>query len=222
MSERSAPPGIATFALGTKSLPDVGVAEGGGGTRPFDYLAEPSEKRTGIACSGGGIRSASFALGGLQVLRTKGVLNQAEHLACVSGGGYISIAHAVLVSETLKSGPLQQHLRHLERETRKGLIEAGDAGDEADRATALVRGSLEFTIAEILAEGEPQESPRPERKLKRALKETLKGANWSEEKVDHLLCLIEGTLTKIAKELSDPKLAEAGFGLLAPYAPGSP
>jgi hypothetical protein len=66
------------------------------------YLDEPATSRLGISTSGGGIRSASFALGSLQVLQEKGVLHAADHLACVSGGGYMSIAHAVLLSETLK------------------------------------------------------------------------------------------------------------------------
>jgi len=64
------------------------------------YLDEPSADRIGIACSGGGIRSASYCLGALQELRRRGLLNDAEYLSCVSGGGYITIAHEVLVSET--------------------------------------------------------------------------------------------------------------------------
>ena len=48
---------------------------------------EPS--KIGIACSGGGIRSASFGLGAVQVLRDKRVLERARYLAGVSGGSYI-------------------------------------------------------------------------------------------------------------------------------------
>src|SRR6266545_8162463 len=72
--------------------------------RPWEgvYLAAPHPVRVGIACSGGGIRSASYCLGALQVLTRAGVLGDAEHLACVSGGGYISIAHAVMIDQTLK------------------------------------------------------------------------------------------------------------------------
>ncbi len=69
---------------------------------PWDqYLDDPELGRLGICCSGGGIRSASYSLGALQVLRREGVLGQAAHLAAVSGGDYIAIAHVVLVSETL-------------------------------------------------------------------------------------------------------------------------
>lgn len=66
------------------------------------YLEDPSLERLGICCSGGGIRSASFSLGALQVLRDEGLLFEAEYLASASGGGYIAIAHTVLVSETLR------------------------------------------------------------------------------------------------------------------------
>ncbi len=66
------------------------------------YLEDPSPERVGICCSGGGIRSASFSLGALQVLRDEGLLFDAEYLASASGGGYIAIAHTVLVSETLR------------------------------------------------------------------------------------------------------------------------
>src|SRR5438046_2013979 len=66
------------------------------------YLADPEEDRLGICCSGGGIRSASYALGALQVLRRRGILKDAEHLSAVSGGGYTAIAHAILVDQTLR------------------------------------------------------------------------------------------------------------------------
>ena len=47
------------------------------------------EKLTGIALSGGGIRSASFCLGVLQALSYAGWLKKLDYLSTVSGGGYI-------------------------------------------------------------------------------------------------------------------------------------
>lgn len=44
---------------------------------------------TGLALSGGGIRSASFSLGVMQALARKGWLNRFDYLSTVSGGGYI-------------------------------------------------------------------------------------------------------------------------------------
>jgi len=43
----------------------------------------------GLALSGGGIRSATFALGVLQALAAKGKLKSFDYLSTVSGGGYI-------------------------------------------------------------------------------------------------------------------------------------
>jgi patatin-like phospholipase len=45
--------------------------------------------RTALCLSGGGIRSASFALGVLQALARHGLLKQFHYLSTVSGGGYI-------------------------------------------------------------------------------------------------------------------------------------
>lgn len=55
-------------------------------SRPAD-AAEP--RFTGLALSGGGIRSASFCLGVLQALVAGKVLPKIDYLSTVSGGGYI-------------------------------------------------------------------------------------------------------------------------------------
>jgi hypothetical protein len=63
----------------------------GSRTRWAQGFASPSERfgdSTGICVSGGGIRSASVALGALQALREQGVLGSAHYLVSVSGGGY--------------------------------------------------------------------------------------------------------------------------------------
>jgi len=43
----------------------------------------------GMAISGGGIRSASFALGVLQALNNRGLIKKLDYMSTVSGGGYI-------------------------------------------------------------------------------------------------------------------------------------
>lgn len=58
----------------------------------------PEAPRIGIALSGGGIRSATFNLGILSVLRKKGILKHVHFLSTVSGGGYIA---SWLVGNTL-------------------------------------------------------------------------------------------------------------------------
>ena len=44
----------------------------------------------GLALSGGGIRSASFALGALQAMEQTGIYNQLDYMSSVSGGGYLA------------------------------------------------------------------------------------------------------------------------------------
>lgn len=50
---------------------------------------DPKESLTGLAISGGGIRSASFALGVMQALESDGLMKRFDYLSTVSGGGYI-------------------------------------------------------------------------------------------------------------------------------------
>ena len=52
------------------------------------WLAEPTNL-FGIALSGGGIRSATVSLGFLNTLKQLGVLQKADYLSTVSGGGYL-------------------------------------------------------------------------------------------------------------------------------------
>ena len=53
------------------------------------WAAIHKEKRAALCISGGGIRSATFALGILQGLARCGLLNKFHYLSTVSGGGYI-------------------------------------------------------------------------------------------------------------------------------------
>ena len=83
----------------TSRVPSLKLAEQdwwkGRSTAPHARWAEgfasPSgrvESKTGVCVSGGGIRSATVALGALNALREEGVLDKAEYLVSVSGGGY--------------------------------------------------------------------------------------------------------------------------------------
>ena len=79
--------------------------------------ASPAEKEkevVGICCSGGGIRSASYNLGALQVLQRppadgpvagRNVLREARYLSTVSGGSYIASSYA-FVSKHSENGTL--------------------------------------------------------------------------------------------------------------------
>jgi hypothetical protein len=48
-----------------------------------------AQKQSALCISGGGIRSATFALGVLQGLARIGLLQKFDYLSTVSGGGYI-------------------------------------------------------------------------------------------------------------------------------------
>jgi predicted acylesterase/phospholipase RssA len=61
----------------------------------------PIEHLTGLALSGGGIRSASFSLGVLQAMAYKGWLKKVDYLSTVSGGGYIGSSISWLLSRKL-------------------------------------------------------------------------------------------------------------------------
>lgn len=53
----------------------------------------------GLALSGGGIRSATFALGVLRALARRDVLEKVDYLSTVSGGGYIGASFTWLLQE---------------------------------------------------------------------------------------------------------------------------
>jgi hypothetical protein len=57
--------------------------------RPAENAAQASAPLSALCISGGGIRSATFALGALQGLAQAGILSSLDYLSTVSGGGYI-------------------------------------------------------------------------------------------------------------------------------------
>lgn len=61
------------------------------GQQPEPPQPSPPEPRTvGLALSGGGIRSATFSLGVLQLIAKQGHLKSIDYISSVSGGGYIA------------------------------------------------------------------------------------------------------------------------------------
>lgn len=56
---------------------------------PAGNLDEPVHDAVGLAISGGGIRSATFALGVVEVLARRGILRAVDVMSTVSGGGYL-------------------------------------------------------------------------------------------------------------------------------------
>ena len=90
---------------GWRDLRDL-VLFGGRREAVPSYLGtvEPPEAgKTGICCSGGGIRSAAYNLGALQALHRYGAVREARYVAAVSGGSYIAAAMA-MVGKTWPGG----------------------------------------------------------------------------------------------------------------------
>jgi hypothetical protein len=67
----------------------LGAAAGEGLAGLYEAIHNLGEKRAALCLSGGGIRSATFALGVLQGLARLKILPQFHYLSTVSGGGYI-------------------------------------------------------------------------------------------------------------------------------------
>ena len=71
---------------------------GAGSSPPAEGRAV--ENLTGLALSGGGIRSATFNLGIIQALAKNGILKNVDYLSTVSGGGYIGSCLSSLLNGT--------------------------------------------------------------------------------------------------------------------------
>ncbi len=61
---------------------------------------EPVADLVGLACSGGGIRSATFCLGVAQALARHGILARVDYLSTVSGGGYFGAFLSSYLNDT--------------------------------------------------------------------------------------------------------------------------
>lgn len=93
---------------------------------PAPEPAAPRQGRIGICCSGGGIRSAAYSLGGLAVLRDAGLFRCSEPekrpvVSAVSGGSYIAASFATVASSLepedktevyAANSPEERHLRN--------------------------------------------------------------------------------------------------------------
>lgn len=81
MSEQQKPDPFFTFAQV--------VSQERAAIRPGENPNQPESPLSALCISGGGIRSATFALGAIQGLAHSGLLTAFDYLSTVSGGGYI-------------------------------------------------------------------------------------------------------------------------------------
>jgi hypothetical protein len=102
------------------------------------WLRRPPRDLFGIALSGGGIRSATFNLGVLQGLADDGLVQLADYLSTVSGGGYVGGFWTAWLNSTADKA------RHDARQPRQVQFPAPDAGS-GERETPGVRHLREFS-----------------------------------------------------------------------------
>src|SRR5262249_20258279 len=95
----------------------------------------------GICLSGGGVRSAVFGIGALQVLAQEGKLGIARYLVGVSGGGYA--AGAMRLGLVMPKPPGKRKGKHAGRP-----VETEPAGSP--------EGTLAATAEDVFAEGSPE------------------------------------------------------------------
>lgn len=73
--------------------------------RAQDLAEVRPDQLTGIAVSGGGIRSAAFSLGVIQKLANHGILKNTHYLSTVSGGGYMGASLTWYLSRSFDGQP---------------------------------------------------------------------------------------------------------------------
>jgi hypothetical protein len=123
----------------------------------------------GLALSGGGIRSATFCLGILQALASKGLLRRIDFLSTVSGGGYIGGFFGALVHrrEPIEAGgpvgigraerdlcdPFSPPLRWLREHGR--YMSPNGAGDEITAGAVYLRNlaAIHAVLASLIFAG---------------------------------------------------------------------
>src|SRR5215467_6483603 len=76
------------------------------GVTPSVHLPSAPDKadKWAICCSGGGIRSATYCLGGLQALEEGGLLGKAKWIIGISGGSYIAASRALVARHLPEDG----------------------------------------------------------------------------------------------------------------------
>lgn len=108
---------------------------------------EERECAVGLGLSGGGVRSATFCLGAVQVLADKGLLRDVDFLSTVSGGGYLGAFLTTAIrgedAEAQIAAPLGPDtglIRHLRR--RAKYLVASNLKERWTMVTATLAGMM--------------------------------------------------------------------------------
>lgn len=141
-----------------RELEEIGKRRSLLGAAPPDAGDSPSASQglTGLAFSGGGIRSASFCLGVVQSLAAAGILRTVDYLSSVSGGGYTASCLNCLLNDPelgaraydAERFPLRKDsgtpetavLSHLRNSS--SYLSSGGLIDQLRLATLVLRGIL--------------------------------------------------------------------------------
>ena len=101
----------------------------------------------GLALSGGGIRSATFCLGVVQVLVERGLMKDFDYLSTVSGGGYTGAFITSWVGKAKSfeqignpNGPDTEAIRHLRRNAK--YLSAVDWAQRWSMVTSTIAGLI--------------------------------------------------------------------------------
>lgn len=114
---------------------------------------------TGLALSGGGIRSAAFCLGALQGLNNHGAIESIDYLSTVSGGGYIGSCLSASMSVNKGAFPFGQKdavqdtpaVGHLRNYSNYLLPRAHSGLRNLSEATVIILRGLIANAAVVLA-----------------------------------------------------------------------
>jgi len=101
----------------------------------------------GLACSGGGVRSATFSLGVIQILADKGLLKDIDFLSTVSGGGFTGafLTRRLELPDSEKSvggayGPDPEPIRYLRQ--RAKYLTSQSLWDAWGMVTSTIAGMM--------------------------------------------------------------------------------
>src|SRR6516165_3203913 len=141
-------------------LPFGGIAPGGvarnGDAQPSPgaqptAAQEPTPPPRGeddwaVCCSGGGIRSATYCLGGLQTLEEGELLGRAKWIVGVSGGSYIAASRALVargLAESAHTGQASDSIQAYDEDQVGVEDQAGAKDPPRDERPAYARGTPE-------------------------------------------------------------------------------
>ena len=172
-------------AFGTGTVPISGAEDNQSPDKEIVQGATealPVPDATGLCLSGGGIRSATFCLGIVQVLARQGMLPQFDYLSTVSGGGYLG-SFLTSYLGTPKSDLRQANETGFSREEMKEAINNAFLAENGRESAAV-------------------------RHLRNNSRYLLNGGTWGRVKIFGLL--VTGILTNILLVLPIPLAAALG------------